>query len=424
MTTEPQITKPEDSTSEQSEPQKKNRLFLFTKKAGTVYIIIVIAILSFSIGTQVDQTAASASSNNAEIDFTSFWTVWNKVNKKFVDRPLNQRTLLYGAIKGMVEATDDPYSQFLTPEETKVFTSQIEGKFEGIGAEIGIQDDILTIISPLPGSPAEQAGAKPQDKIIKIDETDTAGMSTDEAVGIIRGPKGTIVSLTIIRTTDNESSGQEEKILTITRDTISIKSVELGETVDNIAHIELRSFGTDTVKEFNTFANSLTDSDVQGIVIDVRNNPGGLLDVSVNIASLFLSKGDVVLIEDMGDGKRKEHTAGGNNKLQHIPVAVLINEGSASASEILAGALRDNIGSFLVGKKSFGKGSVQDYEQIEVGEDTTASLRVTIAKWLTPNGISIHENGLEPDIEIDYPDNTDSSNDPQLERARQYLQDQ
>lgn len=405
------------TTPQNNKGQKKSKLWIYSKQAIYAYIVIIVALVAFGVGTRFNNSSTPATNELSDVSFEPFWEIWKTVNSTYVDRPLDHRALLYGAIKGMVNATEDPYSQFLTPEETALFTSQIEGKFEGIGAEIGLRDDIITAITPLPGSPAEQAGLRPLDKIVKVDNTETIGMSVDEAVQLIRGPKGSIVTLTIVR---EENEDQQEQELKITRDTISIKSVELTMLENNIAHIELRNFGTDTVKEFNAAADELTKNHARGVILDVRNDPGGLLDVAINISSLFLHKGDVVLIEDKGNGEREEHKAVSNNKLNEIPVVVLINEGSASASEILAGALRDNKGTPLIGKTSFGKGSVQDYEQVDVGEEKSASLRVTVAKWLTPKGISINENGLEPDEDVEI-NSEHPEQDTQLEKAIEFL---
>lgn len=394
-----------------------------TRKYFTVYILVVVILGSFAGGVFAgrDQQTAQAQIQNQEsdqiasADFSLFWNVLEEVNSKFVGRPLDQQEAIYGAVKGMVQSTNDPYSQFLDPEETKIFNSQIEGKFEGIGAEIGMRNGVLTIIAPLSESPAEKAGLQPQDIVLKIDDESTEGLSVDEAVQKIRGEKGSVVKLEVYR-----ESSQETLNIEITRDTIQIESVKLEILDNNIALVRITSFSGDTVSRMNEVANQIEERNVNGIIIDVRNNPGGLLDVGINITSLFVNHDDVILIEDQGNGDQKEFKAARNNKLNDKPVVVLMNEGSASASEILAGALRDLRNVPLIGSTSYGKGSVQDYEFINVPNvDDPASLRITIARWLTPNGTSIEGNGLTPSTEVT--DNPDTEEDEVILKALEEL---
>ncbi len=351
-----------------------------------------------------------------DVDFGVFWEAWNKIDRYYVDESkLDSQKRVYGAIDGMVKAVGDPYSGFMDPEMAKDFDSEMEGSFEGIGAELGMKDGILTIISPIDGMPAQKAGLQAGDKIFKINGEMTADISIDEAVRKIRGTKGTEVVLSIVRINGEKS---ETKDFTVTRDTIELKSVTYEKKENNIGYIRINKFVEDTSKEFNREVTKAIADNSKGIVLDVRNNPGGYLNVSIEIASKFVTKEKVVVWEEEKDGEKKAFKAIGGASLSEIPVIVLVNEGSASASEILAGALRDNNGSKLIGTKSFGKGSVQQLETLKDG----SSLRITIAKWLTPSGGSIHEKGLEPDIVVEMSDDDlKNKNDLQLQRAMDEL---
>ena len=350
------------------------------------------------------------------VDFSVFWDTWKIIEEKYVDRPADYNEMVYGAISGLVKSLDDPYSVFMDPEESKEFMEDMEGTFEGIGAEIGIRKNILTIIAPLEGMPAEKAGLKSGDKIIKIDGETTIDITLTEAVRKIRGEKGTEVALTIMR-----ENLEESKEIKITRGLIDVKSVEwemkkAGET--DLAYLKIRRFSEDTYQELNKAAGEILSSSAKGIVLDLRNNPGGYLNVAVEVTSIFIDGKETVVIEDFGNGKKKEYKSSGRAKLAHLPVAVLINQGSASASEILAGALRDIKKVKLVGEKSFGKGSVQELERLK----DRSSVRLTVAKWLIPSGHCINEEGLKPDIEVEMTDeDIDNGIDKQLEEAMKIL---
>jgi carboxyl-terminal processing protease len=350
------------------------------------------------------------------VDFAIFWKVWDLVSEKHIDRSkINAQKMVYGAINGMLRATGDPYSYFFDPEENSAFSQDLEGSFDGIGAELGIKDEILTIMSPLEGSPAEKAGLKAGDKIIKINGKLSTDLSTEEAVDLIRGKKGTEVKLTILR-----SSEDETREITVIRDTIVVKSVKLDFNDSNIAHLKINKFGDATEEQFDDAVKEIIDKNARGIVLDVRNNPGGLLDACVNIASTMMPKDKVVVIEEDSYGKRKELKTIGGDKLSSIPMVVLINEGSASASEILAGALKDIQNITLVGKKTFGKGSVQELIDLP----GNSSVKITVAKWLTPKGNYIMEKGIEPDIDIDLSaDDFKAGKDPQLDKALEILKE-
>lgn len=351
-------------------------------------------------GQAVDQSSA---------DFTLFWKAWDIVNQKFPNASkVDNQARVYGAIKGMLASFRDPYTTFFTPDENKAFQTQIAGAFDGIGAEIGQKEGSLIVIAPLKGSPAEKAGIKSGDAIIKIDNKSSSNLSIDDAIKVIRGPKGTTVALTIVR-----AGLKEPKTITITRDTINLPIVDIeNRTKEKVFIIHLYSFSANSSELFDEAYKKFLDSGDTKLVLDLRNNPGGYLDAAVNIASHFLNKDDVVVKEIGKDAKTDtlSHLSKGpglgNKKIQ---MYVLINQGSASASEILAGALSEHNIATLVGDKSFGKGSVQEVIDLEDG----TSMKVTIAKWYTPNGISISENGLTPKIFIKQ--GTELKKDSQLE---------
>lgn len=335
--------------------------------------------------------------------FSPFSEAWKILHDQYIGT-LNEKALSYGAVAGMVRAAGDPYTAFSDPEETKQFKETLKGSFSGIGAEMGVEGGLIVVIAPLEGSPAAVAGVKPGDIIVAIDSKNvTEDTSLDDAVRMIRGPKGTPVTLTVIHPQDREKTD-----ITITRDDIDIESVK-SEIKDGIAHISMSSFNGDTSSKFAKIARAVKKQNVAGIVLDVRRNPGGYLETAVDIASEFLAPNTPVVIEK---GKtEKIHRAKRTGSLQGIPLVVLMNESSASASEILAGALHDNLETPLIGTKTFGKGSVQDVVDLSDG----SSVRVTIAKWYTPNGTSIADEGIHPTSTVK--DNDDTPEDEQLLRA-------
>lgn len=372
--------------------------------------LLIIFLIVFVFGYYLGQTEKPIIRPPVQekADLTLFWETWDLIKEKYVDK-VNDQDLIYGAIKGMVNGLKDPYSAFMTPEESKQFSEDMQGSFEGIGAEIGIRDNILTIIAPLAGTPAEKAGLKPADKIIKINDQLTAEMTLNEAVRLIRGPKGTEVVLTILRDGDS-------KEIKIIRNKIDIKSVKLEIKENNLVYLNISSFLQDTSQEFALAAAQILILKPKGIILDLRNNPGGYLDQAVEVAGWFVNRGEVIAIEDFGNNRKIEHKAFGNASLKNYPLVVLVNQGSASGSEILAGALRDLRNIKLIGEKTFGKGSVQELTNLE----NNSSLRLTVAKWLTPARYSIHEKGLEPDVLIQDDPKTEEI-DEQLEEAIKIL---
>lgn len=423
-----QISQPEKTTTD-NQSKKATRL-IFSLFCGAFLVVV-----SFGIGFELgkkDEAATKLESIPATeaifvnkekgasnvIDFSLFWEVWRLVQEKFVDaEKLDANKLFFGAINGMLRATGDPYTVFFDSEENRKFNEDIAGSFEGIGAEIGIKGGVLTIVAPLKDSPAEKAGLRSGDKILKIGEDNTSDMSIDDAIDKIRGAKGTDVVLTIFHNGDEET-----REITVTRDTINVKSVNLEFKDDgNIAYVELNRFGADTAIGFRKIANDIVAKKSQGLILDMRNNPGGFLDVSVEVASKLIPKGKTVVIEEDSDGNQKKLPTSGGDVLSGIETVVLINEGSASASEILAGALKDNRENItIVGMKSFGKGSVQELIPLKQG----TAVKITVAKWLTPNGKQINDEGIGPDIEVDLTnDDYENDRDPQLEKALDILQE-
>jgi carboxyl-terminal processing protease len=316
--------------------------------------------------------------------------------------------MFYGSIKGLAGAMNDPYTVFMTPTETKEFSNDMAGTFEGIGAEVGMRNELITIIAPLSGMPAEKAGVKAGDKIYAIDGKSTIGMTVDEAVKAIRGKKGTIVTLTLIR--DKENTPRDIKI---ERGIIVVKSVNVTYRSDGLAVIKVSNFNDDTADLFNKAVKEILVKKPKGIILDLRNNPGGYLDTAVSMASDWIKAGPVVL-EQFGDGKRNEYNALGNPRLGDYKTVVLVNGGSASASEIVAGALRDYKKATLMGEKTYGKGSVQTIQDLSDG----SSIKITIATWMTPNGDFINEKGLLPQVEVKMTaDDIEKNRDPQLQKA-------
>jgi len=378
-----------------------------TRKIGKnlnqrLFIVVLLVVLGFFLGTLAGRTKtyrlsvpgeSGVENFDIDADFGLFWDTWETIREKYKDvDSVDDQSMVYGAASGLVGALGDPYSQFFEPENGKQFLDDISGSFEGIGAEIGIKDGILTIIAPLEGTPAKKAGLKSGDKIIQIDDEITMDMSIDEAVHKIRGERGTKVILTIMK-----DSGEREDV-PVTRGVIKIPSIawEILPGTD-IAHVQLFSFTQDLSKDFDSIAQEILRSSAKKIIIDVRNNPGGYLQVSVDIAGWFLKEGDVVVSEGQGTDDDRQYKSSGPSTFKDWPIAVIINRGSASASEILAGALKDNLDSIIVGETSFGKGSVQ--EMVDIGSD--AYIKLTVANWFTPNGTSISELGIEPDVVVE-----------------------
>lgn len=379
--------------------------------------LISAVLLSFALGFYFGKSQAVYPAGIDGIDMSLFWEAWAKLQEQYVDKgKFDNQKMLYGAISGMVSSLGDPYTVFMPPEEAKRFIDDTKGSFEGVGMEIGIRKNQLQVISPLEGTPAQKAGIKAGDLIAKIDDKDAGVMTVDEAVNLIRGPKGTTVVLTMFR--DDWKMTREIKVV---RETIEVPSLKLEFKDNDVAYLRLYQFSETASDDFENAVNKILEKGSKKLVLDLRNNPGGYLEVSRDIASWFLEKGSVVVTEDFGSKQDpNNYLANGNAKLLSMPVVVLINKGSASASEILAGALRDNKGVQLIGETSFGKGSVQSLEKLRGG----SSLKITIAKWLTPKGHSISEKGLDPDVKVELTEeDVKAEKDPQLDRALEIIKE-
>src|SRR3989344_153890 len=351
------------------------------------------------------------------VDFGLFWEVWNALHKKYVNPDkLKTQEMLYGAIRGMVNSVGDPYTVFFEPVISKKFQEEIAGSFGGLGIEIGMRSGVVTVIAPIKGSPAYKAGMKAGDKILKVDNKSIADLSVEETVNLIRGNIGTKVVLTALQEGDSKTKDFE-----LVRETIKIPAIDWKMLDGNVAYMQIFAFNQNVDSEFETASQEILKSDAKKLIIDLRNNPGGLLESAINLAGWFLDKDQVVTMEEFKDGSREVFKSKGNGALKIYPTVILINGGSASASEILSGALHDNKGTPMVGEKSFGKGSVQELENFENG----SSLKVTIAKWLTPNGRSITDLGIEPNYEVKLPTDAkegtlefgNPGKDPQLDKA-------
>ena len=417
--------------------QSRNQKKLENKKTTRIIIVSLLIIVSFFIGIIIgvsnseeinpsDDGGKVLNKNKVpeylsqDVNFKLFWQVWNSIKDNYVEPNVNEVEMFYGAQAGLVASLLDPYSVFLPPDIAKDFSDELEGKFEGIGAEIGIKNNRLTIIAPLPNSPAEKSGIKAGDKVLGINGLDTAGISLNQAVNLIRGDKGTEVILNVMH------KDQSREDITIIRDKIQYASVksELKEEIakkineENIGYIEISHFNEDTEKLFNEKVDELINQGVDSIILDLRNNPGGFLSTAISVASAWVEDGIIVKEKFRDDSKTQNYSAQGNAKLKDKKTVVLVNGGSASASEIVAGALQDYGLATIIGEKTFGKGSVQDLTKLSDG----SSVKLTIAKWLTPNNRAIDKEGIVPDIEIELTtEDYNNDRDPQLEKAIEIL---
>lgn len=406
----------------------ESRLSLF-KKSLVVYFVIVTVVLSFIGGYAMGQHAGVISVIEREsgqvlnkeiipkhlakdVDFKMFWEVWELVKLKYLKQPVSETKMFYGAVAGMMAALEDPYTVFFEPQIAEKFAEDMAGTFSGIGAEIAVKNEQLVIVSPLPDSPAEKTGLRAGDKIMAIGDLVTRGITIDEAINLIRGPKGTPVKLMIAR-----DGLDDVKEYIIIRNQIVVKSVKLGWKDGNIAVLEISQFGDDTMYEFNKKVSEILKKDVKGIVLDLRGNPGGYLDSAIAMAGEWIGNNVAVCERDAAGGIREFH-ANSRGLLANIPTVVLVNQGSASGSEIVAGALQDYKKATLVGMTTFGKGSVQDYEELRDG----SAVKITIAEWLTPQKRVINDAGVKPDIEVDLTEEDyNASRDPQMDKALELL---
>ncbi|MBI5729473.1 MAG: S41 family peptidase [Candidatus Magasanikbacteria bacterium] len=328
--------------------------------------------------------------HSKDVDFVQFWTVWDKVREKYVKQPVKDSELFYGALQGLVYGLGDPYSVFFPPAPAAEFTKSLAGEFGGIGAEIGNKNNQLMVIAPLPDTPAERAGLRPADRILAIDRKSTLGMDVSTAVEHIRGSTTTTVVLTIMR-----AGWDKPRDLTIHRATINVPSVLFSMRPGGVAYLRIMQFNDQTTPNLSRYIGMLKDRKAAAIILDLRNNPGGYLDAAVAMASEWITDG-VIVSEKFSGGRENVHETEGLHRLAGLKTVVLVNGGSASASEIVAGALQDQKAATVVGEKTFGKGSVQEFENLPDG----SALKITVAEWYTPNGNNINEKGITPDTVV------------------------
>lgn len=401
----------------------------FRKHLALLASGVVIAIGAFSLGFNSGQNTVPTTVVGIEnmeegrettVDFAPFWRTWNLLNEKYVSASTTLETVsdqekVWGAIEGLVSSLGDPYTVFFPPVESKMFESDIRGNFEGVGMEVVAKEGAITVVSPLKNSPAERAGIVAGDVILQIDDKETSNLTTEDAVQIIRGPRGTPVSLTIFR------AGESEPLeISVVREVIDIPTIDVRELPGGIFVIELYSFSAQAPNLFRAALREFILSDADKLIIDLRGNPGGYLEAAIDMASWFLPSSKVIVREDFGPGKEERvyRSKGYDIFNENLKVVILVDRGSASASEILAGALSEHGRAILVGDKTFGKGSVQ--ELVSVTSDT--SLKITIARWLTPNGHSISEDGIAPDHLVKYTiEDREAKRDPQLDKAVEIL---
>lgn len=359
------------------------------------------------------QTSPGASSSIPDTLFAPFWEAWDIVHEQYVDQPVDDTALMRGAIRGMMEALGDQHSSYMDPDEFQQANIPMDGEYEGIGAYVDTTGEYLTITSPMPGSPAEEAGLKSGDTIIKVDGEDMTGVDGNLVLRRILGPAGTKVILTVVR------EGVDQPFdVTITRAKITLKSVEYKMLEDNIAYIQMTSFGEDTTGDLKAALKDLMAKKPKGLILDLRNNGGGYLKTAIEVVSQFVPKG-VVMYEEYGDGTKDTYNAMSGGMATEIPLVVLVNEGTASASEITAGAIQDYERGTLVGVTTYGKGSVQNWIELK---NKQGAVRVTIARWLTPKERQIHQVGLSPDVEVKLSDeDIEAKRDPQLDKAIEIL---
>ncbi len=421
----PENNSPEKNTSARTEPVSTRT----TQPLLGIGLAILLATATFfsglHFGGDVKQEASLFSffsretSADDSVDLTEFWRVWNLLDEKFVTSTtstnLTKEDKIRGAISGLVKSYDDPYTTYFPPEDAALFEEDISGNFSGVGMEVGVRDDMITVIAPLPDSPALKAGLLAGDTIVRINDESTEGMSTDKAVRLIRGEKGTEVHFTVFRKGDTEF-----KEITIVRDTISIPTSKTEER-DGVFIISLYSFNALSEVEIQNALREFVKSGKKKLVLDLRGNPGGYLQSAVGIGSYFLPMGKTIVRESFGGDTGEEvYRSSGRELGSSAPekLVVLVDGGSASASEILAGALQEHKVATIIGEQTFGKGSVQELVSLDDG----ASLKVTVARWLTPNGVSISEGGLTPDIVVERTmDDRTNNKDPQLDAAIEFL---
>jgi len=395
----------------------KKSLKKFLKFVITILFVAAIYLAGYAVGHKniefdkgyIPKIVNTDLGKPADVNFSVFWNAYDLLKDDYFGfSSVKNQDLLYGAITGMVNSLKDPYTVFMTKDESKQFDEDLSGKFDGIGAELEAKDGNLIIVAPLEGSPSEKAGLNAQDLIMKIDGQDVSEMTFYSAINKIRGKKGSTLTLGIFR-----RGWDSTKDIKIVRDTIVVKSVSF-EMKKGYAYIKINQFGDDTTGLMNKAMDFVTKNNAKGIIVDLRNNPGGYLQSAVDTANLFLEKGKVIVYEKGKEGTEIASRTDSEPKFKDKPLVVLVNGGSASASEIFSGAIQDYHRGKIVGETTFGKGCVQTIKDLPDG----SSIKVTIAEWLTPNKRQINKKGIEPDVKIDLTDDDKKAgNDPQLDKA-------
>lgn len=395
----------------------------------SILIVLVIAaallgsgfLLGFRTGRKLPENIVIKGVQNVDngtpgnVNFGVFWQAWQTINDNYLKNDsVSNSDKLYGAVGGLVNSLGDPYSEFFNPKDNQKFYEDVQGNFGGIGAELGMKDGQLVIIAPLKNTPASRAGLLAGDEILAINSSSTEGMSVDNAVNLIRGPEGAAVTLTIMR-----SGWQKSKDFKITRANIVVPTIDAETVNGDIAHIELHSFNANAEYLFYQAMFKALSGGSRGMILDLRDDPGGYLEVAVDLAGWFLPRGSLIVSEEGRNMTKTEFRADGNTALLNFPVVILINKGSASAAEILAGALRDDRHIKLVGETSFGKGTVQELEPLSDG----SAIKLTIAHWVLPSGGILENGGLTPDFEVKMTDDDVANHrDPQLDKAIEVLE--
>lgn len=407
-----------------------DRIIKYGSRAALVLVAVVVVgsgsfVLGYGEGTKHPKNVIVKGITNigdpdATADFSIFWEAWDELKKSHIDgAKAKDQDLVYGSVGGLASAFKDPHTIFLPPDDAEKFDEDIRGEFGGIGAEIGLKFDQIVVVAPLSGSPAERVGLKAGDKILEVDGTSTAGISVGDAVKLIRGEIGTTVTLTIFR-----DGFADVKKIPIVRDVIRVPTVDIKplEIDPSLTYVKLHSFNEVAPQVFYEQAVSAVERGTKGIILDLRNNPGGFLEVAVDLAGWFLERGKVVVKEEFREefaDRNREFSAHGNEAFKSTPIVILVNNGSASASEILAGALRDHRHIQLVGEQTFGKGTVQELRPLS---HEGATLKITVARWVLPNGGTIEKNGLKPDVLVKPAEGDgQDGNDVQLTKAIEVL---
>ncbi|MDD5098734.1 MAG: S41 family peptidase [Candidatus Colwellbacteria bacterium] len=406
------------------EKLKNNKLFL---AIGVLICVLIASGAIFYGGYLIGQketkeikivgVADITPGSEVSADFSIFWQAWDKIKREYLrSGGVSEKDMVYAAIKGLAENIGDPYTTFFSPEDAKKFSEDVDGRFGGIGAELGQSDGQVIVVAPLENTPAARAGIQAKDIIVKAGDTDMYGKSVEEAVKIIRGEPGTEIKLVIVR---EGADGPIE--ITLKREIIEVPNIKWSIKEGDILYLKLQSFSQTAPDSFYKAVFDASKENPRGMILDLRNDPGGYLETAVNIAGWFIDRGEVAVIERYSSGEETVYRSYGNEVLKDFPVVVLVNGGTASASEILAGAMRDHNGTKLIGSKTFGKGTVQTLEDLKDG----SMLKITVANWVTPKGTILEGEGLDVDVEVkNTAEDIKAGKDIELEKAIETLREE